>query len=495
MARVPRVVPNPVEAETIRRFIRIEKNLTTLGFFTPSQGRGQLVNRPKTIRIRRELPGGKIIEAEASIIPSVEYGLPSTADQDKYLAFQQLVQERRRQSGGVLENPVPFSTYELCQRVGIAPSGRSYLEITEWLERMVSTTIRSRGTVYLAQRKTYVKDTFHVFDRVVAAGQEQEDGTVAEQNYVWLSGWQIENLNAGYQIPLDFESYRKLRTHIAKALVPLLQIWLYPTRAQGRFEKRYGDVCELLSLRVQKSPSLVQRQLGPALDELTTHGYLSNWSVAKMADGDDFKISLYHGPKFHSDLRLVARATGELEAGMVTEVSPDLMEALVRRGITERQARKLLEGIPADQPVLEQLEWADGIIQSGRIENPAGFIHAVIRNNERVPETFESEARREAQVQLASRDVADHGQKMAEERLYDEYIQQSVAVAVGELYAPEEYEAAIRRLEPEVRKQYPNIPPSTVNDLCKARLRAEIRSSLPLMTLGEFLSQRQFSLF
>src|SRR5215831_20876802 len=106
MSRVTRVPSENSAAMTIREFIRIEKNLTTLGFFTPTQGRGKIINRPKVLRIRRELPGGKVVEAEATIIPSVEHGLPTTPDQDKYFAFQQIVQERRRANGGLVQNPI-----------------------------------------------------------------------------------------------------------------------------------------------------------------------------------------------------------------------------------------------------------------------------------------------------------------------------------------------------------------------------------------------------
>src|SRR3954453_9191322 len=119
MAHISQRIQDNSSAMSIREFIRIEKNLTTLGFFTPTQGRGKMINRPKILRVRRELPGGKVVEAEATIIPSVEHGLPTSPDQDKYLAFQQIVQERRKSNGGFVHNPIPFTSYELCARVGL----------------------------------------------------------------------------------------------------------------------------------------------------------------------------------------------------------------------------------------------------------------------------------------------------------------------------------------------------------------------------------------
>jgi hypothetical protein len=479
---------------TIREFIRIEKNLTTLGFFTPTQGRGKIINRPKVLRIRRELPGGKVVEAEATIIPSVEHGLPTTPDQDKYLAFQQIVQERRKANGGLVQNPIPFTSYELCTRVGLNTGGKNYADISEWLDRMVATTIRSKGTVYLAKRKTYVKDTFHVFERVVVAGEELPDGNVAEQNYVWLSEWQIENLNERYQLPVDFESYKQLRTHIGKALVPLLQVWLFPTRSVGKFEKRYGDLCELLSLRPQSAPSLIERQLRPALDELLKMGYISNWSVRRTSDTLDYKVVLFHGPKYLNDLKLFSNRVDNGH-GVATEPSPELLDALVQRGMSPRIARKLLESRHNDQSVASQIEWCDSIVQCGRIENPVGFIYSVLKNNEPVPGSFETTEKRNARLKREHEDTLAYARRVEHEQQYNRYVEDVITSAIVSKYAAEDYEAALKRFHPEIRKQYPNLPTTTIRELSETRLRQEIRGSIPLLTIEEFISSDQFPLF
>lgn len=494
MAGSLRVARNLSPSIAVREFIRIEKNLTTLGFFTPTQGRGKLLNRPKVLRIRRELPGGKLIEAEATIIPSVEHGLPTTPDQDKYLAFQQIVQERRKVNGGLVQNPIPFTSYELCHRVGLNTGGKNYADISEWLDRMVATTIRSKGTVYLAKRKTYVKDTFHVFDRVVVAGEELPDGHVAEQNYVWLSEWQIENLNERYQLPVDFESYKQLRTHIGKALLPLLQVWLFPTRSVGKFEKRYLDVCELLSLRPQNAPSLIHRQLRPALDELVKLGYLSNWTVSRTSDNLDYKLVLCHGPKYLDDLKLLGLRPEESEV-VVREPSAELLNALVMRGMNTRIANRLLESLPADQPIKAQLEWCDDVIQRGRIENPAGFIYSVLKSNEPVPESFETSEKRQARLQRQQEDIKAYNERLEQELQYDRYVAEAVDHALSSRYTDAELESALKKFTPELRRQYPNLPASTIRELSEARLRQDVRASLNLLSFEEFAVCEQIPLF
>ena len=72
-------------------FIHIEKNLAALGFFTPSSKRIK-GSKKKTILFSKEI-NGKRVEVRANILPSAEYGLPVTADQDKYLALMKIISE------------------------------------------------------------------------------------------------------------------------------------------------------------------------------------------------------------------------------------------------------------------------------------------------------------------------------------------------------------------------------------------------------------------
>src|SRR5580698_1233714 len=163
-------------------------------------------------------------------------------------------------------------------------------------------------------------------------GGELPDGRIADSNYVWLSSWQLENINQNYLLPVDFETYRGLKNNIAKALVPLLQLWLYASRTNGVFEKRYDDLCELLSLRPQRYASDIQKQLGPSLNELQSKGFLSAWSFELTNDGRSHKITASHGPKFFADHR---SQTSPVPKIVEADRSPMLLPALVSRGVVE----------------------------------------------------------------------------------------------------------------------------------------------------------------
>ena len=290
------------ELRTEPEFVNAEKNLTALGFFTPSS-RGIRDSKSKVIQSAR-IVDGKKIQTSVTIVPAALYGLPVTADQDKYLALQKIIHDRRRDSEPIV-NPIGFTTAELLRVLDRqVRAGKNYDEVTEWMKRMTATTIVSEGTVFLAGRKAWASDTFHVFERSVSFGKELPDGVTADRNYVWLSDWQLENINNNHLLPIDFDTYKQLKNHIAKALVPLLQIWLYATEAQGVFEKRYDDLCQHLNIQHYAYASHIRQTLGPALDELTAHGYLASWRLEEVAGERGYKLIVEHGPKYYQDRQL-----------------------------------------------------------------------------------------------------------------------------------------------------------------------------------------------
>lgn len=428
-AELSEVVPLSQEEDGVEftpaEFAKVEKNLVSLGFFTPSSKRIKDA-KAKIVSINAVVNGNRI-EAKATIAPAALYGLPITADQDKYLALQKLITDLRQRQGGQIANPISFTSAELLHLLQQGDAGKNYREIDEWLNVMSSTTIISEGAVYLAGKKRWVKDRFHVFDRAVSFGKEIEPGVIADRNYIWFSDWQLQNINNNYLIPVDLETYRQLKNHIAKTLVPLLQVWLFASRVDGCFEKRYDELCQILSIRQYQYLSRVKEQLGPSLNELQQHGYLASWSAEPTHDDTGYKLVFHHGEKFRRDRRkrLAARdrsqssltgsrqeqiqASGDSKTTVLrkprqthlhlqAEVDTGVLTELTNRGVGESGARKLLAKLPADRPVLDLLEWGDSEItrQPGKIQNPAGFYIRLLEEHSAPPPTFESSRQRKA---------------------------------------------------------------------------------------------------
>jgi plasmid replication initiation protein len=436
-------------------FVKVEKNLASLGYFTPSNKRIKDV-KAKEITFTRVIDGIKV-EASATIVPAAIFGLPTTADQDKYLALQKLIADIRQRDGKV-SNPIKFTSAEILSLLRHRKSGRSYKDIEEWLNVMYSTTIISKGVVYLAGRKVWATDRFRVFDRAVSMGKEMEGGRLADKNYVWLSEWQLENINNNHVLPVDLETYRKLKNHVAKALVPLLQIWLYASRQDGAFEKRYDELCEILSIHRYEHLSRAKEQLGPSLDELQAHGYLASWAIERTADGQAYKVVLHHGEKFHRDRRL---RLGEREAvpqPAEGNAEPSALGAgallgeLKRRGIAERVARRLLRSLAPGQDVLRQIEYVDQLVgkEPWKYASPTGFLVRFIENNDPVAPSFLTRGQCSA---VEERQGRRDEQLAARRRAYEESVRRGVERYIET--HPERWEQVRTALRNELFATYP----------------------------------------
>ena len=405
-------------------FIKVEKNLTSLGLFTPSSKKIKGA-KSKTINFTR-IVGGNKVEASVTVVPSAAYGLPITADQDKYLALQKLISDIRQQTGEV-KNPIGFTSAELLRLLGKqVRSGKNYDDIAEWLQRMTLTGIVSKGVVYLAGKKHWATGTFHVFDQSVSIGKEISDGTIADKNYVWLSEWQLENVNSNHLLPLDYETYKRLNNHITKALVPLLQVWLYATREEGCFEKRYEELCQLLQISCYKYLSDIKRQFAAAFSELISHGYINDWKAEPTSHGTSYKIIFYHGEKFYQDRikrigqkeqastspkpQAVTNPNTTIEAHTQQEISADqsdlkdrLINRLVDRGADRRWATKYISNVSADAlPKIEDLvEYYDWIVSQDRskVKFPGGFLRTMLEEQWTLPPNFQLRRRQQKQAQ------------------------------------------------------------------------------------------------
>lgn len=285
----------PASTTRSPRFVRLERDICTLGFFTASSRRVRYL--PRKVVVCSRLVDGQAVQTVSEIIPSANYGLPTTADQDQYFAFQRIVNEVHRRQGTV-RNPVSFPSAEILRLLGKrVNAGKNYEDLAIWLRRMAATTIRSNGSAYLAGRREWVYDTVRVFDRVVPLGAPLPDGQIAERNYVWLSEWQLENINHGHLIPVEWDTYCQLQNPIAKTIVPVLQMWLWRSREAGVVDKPYEELCGLLNLRRYPHGSKIAEKLAPSLRELTALGYLGNWELRRCGVGE-YTLRFFHGDRF-----------------------------------------------------------------------------------------------------------------------------------------------------------------------------------------------------
>src|ERR1700704_5306459 len=95
----PQLIALPVAVD----FIRFEKNLLQIGFFGAHDTRH---NNQSTRRIEQVVNrDGQKIKVSAEFRASEAFGLPSTSDRDKYIAFMRIAMAERLRYGQI-SNPI-----------------------------------------------------------------------------------------------------------------------------------------------------------------------------------------------------------------------------------------------------------------------------------------------------------------------------------------------------------------------------------------------------
>jgi hypothetical protein len=166
---------------------------------------------------------------------------------------------------------------------------------------------------------------------------------------------------------------------------------------------------------------------------------------------------------------------------------PEWVSELMRRGVAERKARQLALDIPDKQPVLDQIEYADHLIQQdqrqrSKISNPAGFTIWAIESNLAVPSQFETSRKR------ALREGREH--EAQTERLrtlefladYERECEFQVRQYIARRYPGELLDNALHEETRRIRRAQPawfdRAPKETRREVALARLEAAVRESL-----------------
>jgi hypothetical protein len=173
-----------------------------------------------------------------------------------------------------------------------------------------------------------------------------------------------------------------------------------------------------------------------------------------------------------------------------------LLAALVGRAVVESQAVKLLRALAPDQPVMDQIEYIDSIIQRGRIENPPGFYVSMLKENIPVPDCFETTARRTAR-QARERDYFEKQTLEFEQNSrYEEYLRTELDRHIAEVLGDEQFSVLVKACLPDCKKKYPNVPQPTLVEIAESSVRCDLRQALPVLSFDEFRQgHRQSTLF
>jgi hypothetical protein len=411
--------------------IKSEADLAGLPFFALSrQEIRERMRTEYTITVERD---GKRLDVSWKVTPNIAYGYPGPFDRKVHKAIEYLINEQ----GIPIENPIPFSLCQLCRLTGVADSGTNKSRITHALRRIVATTVDSEGIFYSKREKRYITATFHIYDQVVFRGRELPNGEIADTNYLFLSRWYLDSINAFHLRPIDFCYLRQLNSDIASRLYELLSLKFYGVILNEKLCWRvpYKELCDLLPITSQRYVSHAKRYLEPAHRELMETQFLSN-VVWEETGRRDWYIVYYPGRKAYEEarpgvvqeeLRLelpdhASSSQGRAKNGQegsggqeegrpfpagqdevgggtsdLTLEEQELLSLLRERRIGAKSALKMVKTYP--ERIRERVEIFDWMVQhSGeKITSPTGFLRRMIEEDWPPPDGFVSEAERQRQ--------------------------------------------------------------------------------------------------
>ena len=395
-----------------------------------------------------------------------KYGYPGPFDREVHKAIEQIISEILREEKKI-KNPIAFSIYDLCNRMGITSAGGdNYQRIKKALERIRMTGIKSEGAFYHKGKKEWISSVFGLYDGVIFRGEQLEDGSIAEINLLYLGNIYLQNLNSRYTKPIDYTYWRSLESKIASRLYEILGVKFYGVRNKKEcfIHYKYSTLCQLLPLTPYRYFSAAKWQLNSAHDELKETGFISEYEWSKNSN-KDWLICYWPGERAKEEIKraetksidnwtpVCVQRTGregylpgpKEEVKEFSKEQVDLINKLLELNVSKVTAENLIKN--NDQELIKK--WTEAINYTNA-EDKAAYIVKAIRENWQFPGEY-------------LRGIKEEQQKEKEEKI--EYIKTKL----------QEEEDKKRREEIKKIEQIYN----SLNPLQQEEIRIETENRLP----------------
>lgn len=310
--------------------------------------------KPRSYSRTVDTGDGVALESEWTVIPSSEYGPLGPTDQDIFVAVQALIGKR----GGLTpEGELEFSFAELGEALGWSRSGKNHRLMRESLLRLQQTTFRTRNAFYSVESKSYVDDSFRVWDTTFS---EISGGRGKRSRHRLIFGKLfLQNWLSGYLKGVDVPLYRELTGAVCRRLYRLIDA---KTRNSSRWEEELVEVGRQIPLSDTRAPSRVADRLKSAHEQLKDIGYLSDvklrngWVTYQVSPAFKHRRKIQ---EFASDATQVVA----IERLLVERVRPEMALELVEQYGAERCTR-----------------YADALSYQEGVRNRPGWLVEAIKN-------------------------------------------------------------------------------------------------------------------
>ena len=381
------------------KIINTEVNLLIFPFFVLERKSKKLETEYKDI-VKR---GNKKIEIIWNVSANTKYGYPGLFDREVHKVIEQIISEVLKKDGEI-KNPISFSIYDLCNRMGITTSGgKNYRKVKEALERIRMTGIKSEGAFYHKGKKEWISKVFGLYDSIIFRGGQLEDGSIAEKNLLYLGNIYLQSLNSFNIKPIDYTYWRILESKIASRLYEILGIKFYGVRnkKEGFIRYKYSTLCQLLPVTPHEYISSAKRQLNPGNNELRDTGFISKYEWSENGN-DDWLIYYWPGQRAKEEMKRVRAFTIHQEEDLLPELKrevkifseeqAELVNKLLELNVSKVTAENLIKN--NDQELIKK--WI-GAINYSNAGDKAAYIVKAIRENWQVPEEYLREIKEKQQ--------------------------------------------------------------------------------------------------
>jgi len=243
---------------------------------------------------------GKTINRKVTIAATEKFGFPGAFSFEVYnsllyLGYLQMKSEYD------FPKKLQFNISDIAELLKINRSGDSYQRVKHSIMQIKATTINFEGKMIIENKtRKYSNKIFSIFDAAAFFGDRDEEGNVVEKSYVIFNDIIVNNMNARYNMYVEYDNYQKLDTSIAKALYLRLYkpLWAVDQKkGVNYYRKEYNKLCEWLLLKPQKYISYIKRQLERHLELLVRNHIISAYDIKKSKNNKTYIIYFYRAIK------------------------------------------------------------------------------------------------------------------------------------------------------------------------------------------------------
>ncbi|GGJ71246.1 replication initiator protein A [Deinococcus aquiradiocola] len=348
-----------------------------------------------------------------------EYGVPHGTDNDISAALINLFIEQ----GLPDEGTVTATPYLILQAAGLDTSGRYYDALGVSLKRLLTTNYFISEGWRDHPQKRWTTASFRYIDRLeytTASGEEQLDPTSILK--IHLPAELVRSVRAGYIKALDLAFMQSLKRPPTRALYRLLDARRVnpedPSQRVSSFAvglMDWAQACKIVSDR----PSLVERALKTAHDELIERGFLTAVN--------------FHG---RGQKKVIEYVFGK----MADPPDPQLVGRLTLIGLTRIRAQQMVQEYGQDA-VEDTLDRFAALLAGGyKPRSRAAFFVDLLKH----PEKYQVDAEPLLTTPAADQAAEKRKQRQAELQKREEQEQQSLEDSLQRLPVEEQVEEVMR---------------------------------------------------